>query len=62
MSKEFNEEVDIGKDSRSKCELFSEWTPSAHILFPFKRKPVYPFENILLGSWKTLLELGDYIS
>lgn len=24
MSKEFNEEVDIGEDSRSKCELLSE--------------------------------------
>ena len=40
MSKEFNEEVDIGEDSRSKCELFSEWTPSAHMLLPSRRKPV----------------------
>lgn len=24
MSKEFNEEVDVGEDSRSKCELPSE--------------------------------------
>lgn len=40
MSKEFNEEVDIGEDSRSKCELLSEWTPSAHMLLPSRRKPV----------------------
>lgn len=40
MSKEFNEEVDIGEDSRSKCELLSEWNPSAHMLLPSRRKPV----------------------
>lgn len=62
MSKEFNEEVDIGEDSGSKCELLSEWTPSAHKLFPSRRKliglsPWY----ILLGSWKPFLEKGDIL-
>lgn len=40
MSKESNEEVDTGEDSRSKCELLSEWTPSEHMLLPSRRKPV----------------------
>lgn len=50
MSKEFKEEVDIEEDSRNKCEFLSEWTPSAHILLPSRRKPVYLFGDSLLGS------------
>lgn len=59
MSKEFNEEVDIGEDCRSKCELPSEWTPSAHELFPSRRKFIgLSLWCILLGSWKPFLEKG----
>lgn len=50
MSKEFNEEVDVGEDSRSKCELPSEWTPSSHMLLPSRSKPINLFGDILLVS------------
>lgn len=50
MSKEFNEEVDVGEDSRSKCESSSEWTPSSHMLFPSRGNLLIYFGDILLGS------------